>query len=95
MIISFADNETEKVFNQLFSKRIPIDIQRSALRKLMVLDNASSIVDVRNPPSNKLEKLVGDLEGKWSIRINDKLRICFIPSSDWKFYYDVGIIDYH
>ena len=60
-----------------------------------MLDNAACMDDVRIPPANRLEKLSGNLTGKWSIRINDQWRICFIPSSDWKNYYDVEIIDYH
>lgn len=95
MIIDFADNETEKVFNQEFSKTLPNSIQRIALRKLIMLDNANGIDDVRKPPSNRLEKLSGKLSGKWSIRINDQWRICFIPSNDWKNYKSVEIIDYH
>ena len=95
MIIDFADKETEKVFNQVFSKIIPHSIQRIALRKLIMLDNADGIEDVRVPPSNHLEKLSGNMQGKWSIRINDQWRICFIPSDDWKDNKSVEIIDYH
>jgi proteic killer suppression protein len=95
MIIDFADKETEKVFNQEFSKSFPNNIQKIALRKLIMLDNASGVIDVRVPPSNHLEKLSGKLSGKWSIRINDQWRICFIPSDDWKEYRSVEIIDYH
>ena len=95
MIINFKDKETEKVFNQIVSSKLPHTIQKVALRKLIMLDNAKSINDVRVPPSNHLEKLIGDLEGKWSIRINDQWRICFSPSNDWKDYSDVEIIDYH
>ena len=60
-----------------------------------MLDNANGIDDVRKPPSNRLEKLSGKLSGKWSIRINDQWRICFIPSNDLKNYKSVEIIDYH
>lgn len=95
MILSFADKETEKIFNQIFSKRIPADIQKTALRKLIMLDNATCMNDVRVPPSNRLEKLLGDLNEKWSIRINNQWRICFVPSDDWQNYYEVEIIDYH
>ncbi len=95
MIIDFSDKETEKVFNQIFSKILPYSIQRIALRKLIMLNNANGIDDVRIPPSNHLEKLSGDLSGKWSIRINDQWRICFIPSDDWKEFRSVEIIDYH
>ena len=95
VIIDFADKETEKVFNQVFSKRIPHSIQRIALRKLIMLDNANGMEDIRVPPSNHLEKLSGKLDGKWSIRINDQWRICFIPCDDWKDYKSVEIVDYH
>lgn len=95
MIVSFEDKETEKIFNQVFSKKIPESIQKTALRKLILLNNAKSINDLRVPPSNHLEKLSGLLEGRWSIRINDQWRICFVPSHDWTNYHDVEIIDYH
>ena len=95
MIISFYDKETEKVFTGLFSKSLPITIQKPALRKLIMLDNASSIADLKVPPSNRLEKLAGNYDGKWSIRINDQWRIVFTPSDDWQDYYEVEIIDYH
>lgn len=95
MIIDFADKETERIFNQEFSKVIPNSIQKIALRKLIMLNNATGIDDVCIPPSNHLEKLLGRLSGKWSIRINDQWRICFVPSDDWKDYKSVEIIDYH
>ena len=63
VIKSFADKETQKVYHQEFSKKIPIDIQRIALRKLMLLNNAKSLFDLKNPPANKLEKLKGDRAG--------------------------------
>lgn len=56
MIISFLDKETEKIYNQLFSKKLPVDIQKVALRKLIMIDNANSIKDLSSPPSNHLEK---------------------------------------
>ncbi len=63
MIKSFADKETEKVFNREFSKKLPSDIQHSARRKLEILNAAESLQDLRIPPSNRLEKLVGDRKG--------------------------------
>ena len=72
VIKSFADKETQKVYQQEFSKKIPIDIQRIALRKLMLLNNAKSLFDLKNPPANKLEKLKGDRAGQYSIRINNQ-----------------------
>lgn len=93
MIKTFADKETEKVYNQFFSTKLPQNIQKVALRKLIMIDNAESVEDLRIPPSNRLEKLVGDREGQYSIRINDQYRICFI--ADGNHFYDVEIVDYH
>lgn len=94
MIISFKDKETEKIYNQKVSTKIPIEIQRVALRKLMLIDNASSIYDLRIPPGNRLESLVGERSGQYSIRINNKFRICFRLKNENEFY-DVEIVDYH
>ena len=63
MIKSFNDKETEKIFNQIFSKKLPQDIQRVALRKLIMIDNAGCLEDLRIPPANHLEALHGDREG--------------------------------
>jgi len=93
MIRSFADKETEKLFNREASRRIPGEIQRIARRKLEVLAAAASIQDLRSPPSNRLEKLRGDRAGQHSIRINDQWRICFRWSGSDVF--DVEIADYH
>ena len=95
MIISFKDKETEKVFHQEFSSKLPVDIQSRALRKLILIDNALTINDLRSPPSNRLEKLDGDSKGQWSIRINDQWRICFIPVDSGSDYAEVEIVDYH
>lgn len=94
MIKSFADKETEKIYNQIFSKNLPISIQKIALRKLMMLDNASNVNDLRVPPANHLEKLHGNREGQYSIRINNQYRICFSIENSNDFN-DVEIIDYH
>lgn len=94
MITGFADKETEKVYNQIFSRKLPHDIQRIALRKLMMIDNAETLADLRIPPSNRLEELQGDRRGQYSIRINDQYRICFAVSGLNRFY-DVEIVDYH
>ena len=93
MIKSFADAETEKVFNREFSRKLAGDIQSIALRKLRMLSNARAINDLRSPPANRLEKLAGDREGKYSIRINDRYRVCFVW--DDGDAYDVEIVDYH
>ena len=95
MILKFLDIETENVFNQTFSKRLPTDIQKIALRKLILIDNANDLNDLRIPPSNHLEKLSGKLDGRWSIRINDQWRICFVPIDGGRNYIDVTITDYH
>ena len=93
MIKTFADKETEKVYNQFFLTKLPQNIQRVALRKLMMIDNAEGVEDLRIPPSNRLEKFVGDREGQYSIRINDQYRICFV--ADRNNFYNVEIVDYH
>ena len=93
MIKSFADRETEKVYNQIFSKKLPESIQKVALRKLIMIDNACGLEDLRVPPSNRLEKLSGDREGQYSVRINDQFRVCFRFSDN--DFYDVEIVDYH
>ena len=93
MIQSFADGETELVYNQEISRRLPYTIQKVALRKLMMLDNAKSLNDLRIPPSNHLEALHGDREGQYSIRINDHWRICFLMNEG--LFYNVEIVDYH
>ena len=93
MIKSFKDKETEKVFRRLFSRKLPQDIQRAALRRLTYLHSAEELRDLLIPPSNQLEKLGGERRGQYSIRINDQWRICF----DWggNDAYNVEIVDYH
>lgn len=93
MIESFRDKETEKVWNQEFSKKLDPQIQSVALRKLFMVARAKNIEDLMIPPSNKLEKLKGDRKEQYSIRINGQYRICFF----WKNgnAYNVEIVDYH
>lgn len=93
MIKTFADKETEKIYNQIFSRKIPQSIQRVALRKLIMIDNATCLEDLRIPPANHLELLHGDREGQYSIRINNQYRICF--SVKGNNFFDVEIVDYH
>lgn len=93
MIKSFSDKETKKIYNQVFSKKLPNDIQGIALRKLIMIDNATCLDDLRIPPSNHLEKLSGNREGQYSIRINDQYRICFREENN--DYYELEIVDYH
>ena len=93
VIKTIADHETEKVYHQQFSRKLPSTIQRIALRKLMMINNAGNLSDLRVPPNNRLEPLHGDREGQYSIRINDQYRICF--REDYGDYYEVEICDYH
>ena len=93
MIRTFADKETEKIYHQIFSKKLPQHIQFVALRKLIMMDNAGCLEDLRVPPANHLEKLEGDRQGQYSIRINDQYRICF--TAEGNDFYDVEIVDYH
>ena len=93
MIQTFADKETERLFNREPVKRFPPRVQRSALRKLLILDAAESLDDLRIPPGNRLEKLHGDGEGQYSIRINDQWRVCF--RWDAGDAYEVEVTDYH
>ena len=93
MIKSFKDNEIEKVYRREGSGKLPRDIQQVALRKLRMINNAKNLSDLRIPLANRLEKLKGDREGQFSIRINDQWRICFI----WRDgdAYEVEIADCH
>jgi len=93
MIKSFRDNETEKIFNRQLSKKLPENIQSIARKKLVILDSASELNDLKIPPGNRLEALRGNRKGQHSIRINDQWRICFI----WRDNdaYDPEITDYH
>jgi proteic killer suppression protein len=93
VIKSVKDGETKKVLRRETSRRLPTDIQQVAYRKLRMLNNANSLVDLQVPPSNHLEKLKGDREGQYSIRINERWRICF----RWRENdaYEVEIVDYH
>lgn len=93
MIRSFADRDTLRVFQRFHVKRFSFDIQRMAYRKMLVIDAAGSISDLRIPPGNRLEKLVGNRNGQYSIRINEQWRLCF----KWKGNdaFDVEIADYH
>lgn len=93
MILSFANKETEKIWNGERSAKLPNEIQEIARRKLRMLNNSHNIADLRIPPSNRLERLSGELKEHYSIRINDQWRIIF------KWYggnaSGVEIIDYH
>jgi toxin HigB-1 len=93
VIRSFADREAERLFNRSPGKRLPADLHRIMLRKLVQLDAAVQLQDLRVPPGNRLETLKGDRSGQHSIRINDQWRVCFRWSQGDA--YDVEIVDYH
>ena len=93
MIESFASSETQKIFLGSVSTKLPKEIQRTARRKLIYLDDAEDLQDSFAPPGNRLEKLKGTRSGQYSIRINDQWRICF----EWvdNKARNVEIVDYH
>ena len=93
MIRSFACRETERLFNDHRSRRLPLQIQRSARRKLLLVHQARHLDDLRVPYGNHLEGLKGDRKGQHSIRINDQWRICFRWEGSVAF--EVEIVDYH
>ncbi len=93
MIISFGSKETEKIWNGIVVKKPSKDIQNIARRKLRMLNNSQDLLDLRIPPSNRLEKLSGDLKKYYSIRINNQWRIIFVWENGNSF--EVEIIDYH
>jgi proteic killer suppression protein len=92
VIRNFADRDTERLFRREVVRRWSADLQRATVRKPLVLDAAEALNDLRVPPGNQLEKLSGDRAGQYSIRINDRWRICF----RWRAgdAYDVEIVDY-
>jgi len=93
MIRSFANRDTERIFHRRRTRRLAVDVQRVARRRLLILDAADRLDDLRVPPGNRLEKLIGNRNGQHSVRINDRWRICF----RWHQgdAYDVEIVDYH
>ena len=93
MIKSFADADTELLWDTGKSRRIPANIRTSALKKLFMLRRATQLLDLTVPPGNRLEALTDDRKGQYSIRINDQFRICFVWANGDA--YDVEIVDYH
>ena len=93
MITTFHNEATEQVWNGNFTKKLPSQIQAIARRKLRMLNNSRVIEDLRIPPANRLERLGGDRDGQWSIRVNDQWRICFLWDSGNASR--VEICDYH
>jgi toxin HigB-1 len=93
VILSFADSVTEKVWDRIPVKKYGAELQRSALRKMLVLDAAEQLQDLRVPPGNRLELLSGDRAGQHSIRINNQWRMCFRWTDAGPA--EVEIVDYH
>ena len=93
MIISFGSKETEKILNGFVVKKPAIEIQQIGRRKLRMLNNSQDLIDLRIPPSNRLQKLSGNLKDYYSIRINNQWRIIFIWENGNAS--NVEIVDYH
>jgi proteic killer suppression protein len=93
VIQSFADSDTERVWRRQRVRRFGSDLQRMANRKLLIIDAAEKLNDLRVPPGNRLERLRGNRAAKYSIRINDQWRICFRWTAAGAA--DVEITDYH
>ncbi len=93
MIRSFRDRDTERLFHRQPAPKLPANLQRVALRKLVQLDAAATLDDLRIPPGNRLEKLGKDRLGQHSIRINDQFRLCFRWAAGDA--HEVEIVDYH
>ena len=93
MIKSFSDKRTASVFAGYAVRGLPHEIQNRAMAKLLIIDAAQALDDLRAPPGNRLEELSGDRKGHHSIRINNQWRICFrwLENGVW----DVEIVDYH
>ncbi len=93
MILSFGNEETEKIWNGLRVKGLPNEVQQIGRRKLRMLNNSVNLIDLRIPPANRLEKLSGKLKAYYSIRVNDQWRIIFKWESGNAM--EVEIVDYH
>jgi len=93
MILSWACAETRKIFYAIISRKFPPDIQRTARRKLLQMHAATALPQLRVPPGNRLEALKGDRKGQFSIRVNERWRICFRWHSG--NCHDAEMVDYH
>jgi len=93
MILSFGTKETEQIWNGYRVKKMPLEVQQIGRRKMRMLHNAQNMMDLRIPPSNRLEKLSGNMSDFYSVRINKQWRIVF----RWQHRHatDVQIVDYH
>ncbi len=95
VILGFKDKDASALFDREAPKGIPSTIQRVALRKLTVIDAATSLKDLAAIPGNGLEALGGDRKGQHSIRVNDQYRVCFVWDETARGARDVEIVDYH
>jgi len=93
MIKTFKCKETKKIFCREYSKKLPRNIQKVAFRKLRMIDRSKTLIDLKIPPANRLEKLTGQRKGQYSIRINDQWRVCFKWIDNNAL--EVEITDYH
>ena len=93
MIKSFRDKETERLWKGRKTKAVPPDVRERALAKLVSIDIATNVEELKAPPGNRLKKLSGDREGEWSIRINQQYRVCFVFEGGDA--YEVEVTDYH
>lgn len=93
MIQSFADADSQAIFEQRRPRHLSVAVANVAFRKLVQLHTAPSLQDLKVPPGNRLEKLKGDRAGQYSIRVNDQFRICFRWLDGNAF--NVEVTDYH
>ena len=93
MIINYRDRDTRYVFERVRVARLSMELQRQAQRKLVMLNNATTVNDLSAPPGNRLERLSGDRSGQYSIRVNDQWRICFRWENGNAS--EVELVDYH
>ena len=93
MIRTFKCRDTERIWDMQPARRFPAEVHRAARRKLVMLDAAQAVQDLRLPPGNRLEALKGDRTGQYSIRVNDQYRLCFVWNG--RDAEDVELVDYH
>ncbi len=93
MIKSFADKTTLAIRQGQRPRRVSVDLYEATRDKLRLIEAVSAVEDLRTPPSNRLEKLLGDRLGQWSIRVNRQWRLCF----EWRegHAWNVELVDYH
>lgn len=93
MILTFKCRDTERIWDMEPGRRFSAEVQRAARRKLVMLDAAQAVQDLRLPPGNRLEALKGDRAGQYSIRVNEQFRLCFVWTG--RDAEDVELVDYH